>query len=239
MKDVIVNYVSKGREDYFSGQLKLIKSIQDIGWGGDTIFYADGGYCDNYLGYDIKLEFPKQEKFIGHRHSQIPYQFKYIAIQAAREAGYDRVFWLDASMRVVKNLSELFDKSPKGIIAFDNLGHPLYKFISDIAARNLEVDDFELMDIPQTWGGALGFDFTKEGVSELLEEIIHQSNIGSFADAKSTRSGFVSGRHDQAVISVLFHKKGIELLPYGDIVVAAHAKEPYQYGKDYYLVCGD
>lgn len=239
MKDVIVSYASIGREDYFSGQLKLLKSIKESGWGGDVLTYADGGYCDNYLGFDIKLEFPKQEKFIGHRQSEIPYQFKYVAIQAARELGYERIFWLDSSMRVVRNLSELFDESESGIVSFHNLGHDLYKFISDTATENLGVSEEVLKQIPQTWGGAIGFDFTKPGVGELLSEIFRQSNMGSFSDGRSKRSGFIAHRHDQAVNSVLFYNAGVKLLPYGKIVVAAHAQEPFEYGKDYYLICGD
>lgn len=239
MKDVIVSYASVGREDYFSGQLKLIKSIKDSGWEADTLFYSDGGYCDNYLGYNIILDFPKQKKYIGHRQSEIPYQFKYVAIQAAREMGYERIFWLDSSMRVVGNLSELFNESDSGIVSFHNLGHDLYKFISDSATHNLLVSEEELKVIPQTWGGAIGFDFTKKGVDELFNEIFRQSNIGSFSDGKSKREGFVAHRHDQAVNSVLFYKAGVSLLPYGKIVVAAHAKEPFEYGKDYYLICGD
>jgi hypothetical protein len=239
MKDVIVSYSSVGREDYFSGQMKLIRSIKESNWCGDVLMWADGGYCDNYLGYDIQLCFPKQQKFVGHRQSEIPYQFKYVAVQAAREMGYERIFWLDASMRVAGDLSELFDLSESGIVSFHNLGHDLYNFISDSAVKNLGVTEEELHNIPQIWGGAIGFDFTKGNVSEIFDEIIHQSMIGSFANGGSNRNGFIAHRHDQATLSVIFYKNNVKLLPYGNIVLANHAKEPYEWGIDYYLICGD
>jgi len=238
MKDVIVNYASRGREDYFSGQLKLIRSIVNSGWGGDTLLYAEGGYCDEYMGHKIILGFPSQNKFVGHHQSEIPYQFKYVAIQAAREMGYERIFWLDASMRVVRNLSELFNESSGGIVSFHNLGHETWQYISDVATENLGISENELKRVPQTWGGAIGFDFTNPNVEKMFDEIIQQSVIGSFADAVSSRIGFVAHRHDQAVNSVLFYKNAITLLPYGKLVGVQHAKEPYEFGKDYYLVCG-
>lgn len=215
MKDIIVSYASKGREDYVSMSYALEDSLK--------------GY--EYRIYRNELPTPKGVK--RYEHKQTPYGFKFTIIQQLIEEGYERIVWLDTSMRLVKNIFELFEQTP--VIAFHNLGHDLAKYISDDAVKNLGNPD---INIKQTWGGAIGFDFTKDKAKEVYNEIIEQIELGSFNDGNSTREGFVAHRHDQAVMSVLFHKHGIKLFDYGYIVCNIHAKYPYFYGDNYYLIYG-
>lgn len=242
-KTCIVSLASVGREDYNKGLMRLIKSCKE-NWKHDTIFWSFNGWqppVDEYEGYPIRncrgVQYPQPKTFECSPHSEIPYQFKLACIQIAKEEGYERIIWLDSSMEVVKDIDELFDKTP--VIAFDNLGHPLYKWISDKAASNLDANSLinQLHLIPQCWGGAIGFDFTNTISIKLFEELLYQSEIGSFNEGMSSREGFVAHRHDQAVMSVLLYKLGIKLLPYGTIVTGQHAQEPYEYGKDYYIKC--
>lgn len=163
-------------------------------------------------------------------NSVIPYKFKFDLIQQARLDGYTRIVWLDSSIRIIHNPIPLFGE--EGIIAFDNLGHPLWKYISDKARNNLGISEAQLKTIPQTWGGAIGFDFTRDKACEIFAEIVRQSTMGSFETAGSSRPGFVSHRHDQAVMSVIFWKHKYKLLPYGTIAARADVTgETYlQYG---------
>lgn len=213
--DIIVSYASKGREDYLTMSKKLEESLQ--------------GYP--YRIYRDELPTPKGVKC--YTHSQTPYGFKFTIIQQLREEGYKRIIWLDSSMWVHKNPFELFDKSP--VIAFHNLGHDLGDYISDKAVENLGNPD---INIKQTWGGAIGFDFDNPKVISIFDQIIEQIELGSFQDGTSTRKGFIAHRHDQAVMSVIFERNGIELFDYGVIVCNVHAKEPFEYGQDYYLIYG-
>jgi hypothetical protein len=153
-------------------------------------------------------------------------------IQLAREKGYTEIYWLDSSMELVKDITGLANP----VMAFENIGHPLYKYISDQAVANLNCENY-LNEIKQTWGGAIGFDFTNKDATYLFDEIITQAMKGSFNNGNSTRNGFVAHRHDQAVMSVLFHDYGIELLPYGKIVTSPHHLFPFDYGTDFYLTC--
>jgi len=217
-KNVLISLAVNGREHYAFKSIKLEESLA-TNWEYDCRLYkAYPDYCTP--------------------HTVIPYKFKFDLIKQARKDGYDRVVWLDSSIRLAStDLLSLMDES--GIIAFDNLGHPLWKYISDKAAANLNVGEAEIKMIPQTWGGALGFDFTKDKACEVFEEICKHSMDGSFETNGSRRTGFISHRHDQAVISVLLWKHKIKLLPYGEIVSAVHAKEPFEYGTGYKLIYGD
>lgn len=178
--------------------------------------------------YDIRIY--KAYPYYCTPHGVIPYKFKFDLIQQARRDGYNRVVWLDSSIRILQDPIALFGE--EGIIAFHNLGHPLWKYLSDKARVNLGINDAQLKTIEQTWGGAIGFDFTRDRACEVFEDIYRQSTMGSFEDAGSGRAGFIAHRHDQAVMSVLFWKHKIPLLPYGNIAAKQDVKpETYlQYG---------
>lgn len=235
-KAILVSYASPGRDVYFKKQLNLIRSIIESKIDIDTYIVADGGYCDEYMGIKIDLSFPASKNKTFHRHPQIPYQFKLAVIQRAMEDGYEKIFWADSIFNLIpgKNIVALLDEQPEGILAFHNLGHDLYKYISDKAVQNLLMTDEDLFEIPQTFGGFFGIDITKESASSFIEELYYQSNAGSYADGISSRNGFIAHRHDQAVMSVLLHSLGVKLLPYGTIVYGEHHLPPYEYGKDFY-----
>lgn len=217
MKDLIICLAVNSRDNYVERLKGLEASL--IGWHGDVRIYK---------------EFPD-----GCRHqSEVPYAFKYDLILMARKDGYKRIFWLDSVMRLVpfQNISFLLDESRHGIVAFDNLGHPLEKWINDTAIRNLEIKN--LKGIKQCWGGALFFDFNKETAINVFREIMRQITIGSFNEDNTARENFNAHRHDQAVVSGLLNAYGVELLPYGKIVSAEHARTK-EYGNDYYIIYGD
>lgn len=189
-----------------------------------------------YWEYDTRLY--KSYPSYCTPHNVIPYKFKFDLIRKAKDEGYTKVIWLDSSIRLAhSSLTLLFDDN--GIIAFDNLGHPLWKYISDKACKLLGVSEAEVKKIPQTWGGAIGFDFTRDKACVIFEEICLASTSGAFEDGGSAREGFVSHRHDQACMSAIFWKHEIKLLPYGNIVAAVHSKPPFEYGQNYSLIYGD
>lgn len=218
-KPVIVSFASKGREDYNKGQQRLLESIQKH-WHGD--------YWLHSLERDGEL--PSSVMFQNKSHKECPYLFKFTMIQLMREQGYEQIYWLDSSLVLEKDITPLISS---GVMCFHNLGHPLYKYISDTAVNNLNCND-RLIGIEQTWGGAIGFDFSREWVNTLFNEIIEQAHKGSFNEGGSERYGFVAHRHDQAVMSVLFSNYNVPLLPYGTIVTHPHYTTK-EYGEDYYI----
>lgn len=235
---IVVSFASQGRENYNAGLLRLAKSLKTH-WSGHIKLYSFDGYVDEYAGVPIELcggaQVPQPSKFICSHHSQIPYQFKFGIIQKMREQGYKKILWLDSAMVMEIDCVALFERSSNGIIAFHNLGHDLYKYISDIATHNLNQSESTIKEIKQTWGGAIGFDFDNEIAANIFDEIVRQSQIGSFNDGNSVRDGFIAHRHDQAVMSVLFAQNNVELLPYGTIVTHPHYLPPYEYGESFYI----
>lgn len=213
----LISLAINGREDYVAKSVGLQDSLSRV-WPYDVRLYRSfPDYCTP--------------------HNVIPYKFKFDLIQKAREDGYNRIVWLDSSLRLLQDPVALFGE--EGVFMFDNLGHPLWKYISDRALQNLELTESQLKVIPQTWGGALGFDFTRDKAGEIFAEIVRQSTMGSFEDGGSRRTGFIQHRHDQSVISCILWKNKYTLLPYGNIVAAEHNKEPYPYGKEIFIIYGD
>ena len=219
-KKIILSYASIGREDYNKGQFRLYESILEH-WDGD--YWLHSKERDGML---------KDSKLFKHReHNDVPYFFKFTMIQTAREQGYTEIYWIDSSIILHKDITAL--ASP--IMAFHNLGHLLSKYISDEAVANLNCITY-LSDIKQIWGGAIGFNFEHPITLVIYNKILEQAQIGSFNEGTSTRKDFVAHRHDQAVMSVLFHDHKIHLLHYGKIVTSPHHLPPYEYGEDYYLI---
>lgn len=206
----LISLAIDGREKYTEKSINLQASIAKH-WPYDVRLYRS--YPDYCTPNDV-----------------IPYKFKFDLIKRAIEDGYNRVVWLDSSIRMVNDPCGLFGED--GIIAFDNLGHPLWKYISDNAVKNLNVNEQQIRLMPQTWGGAIGFDFTRDKAGAIFAEICRQSTMGSFETSGSNRKDFVSHRHDQAVMSVIFAKAGYKLLPYGTIAAKADVTEQtyLQYG---------
>lgn len=196
MKDLIICLAVNGRENYAERLKGLEKSLSS--WEGDVRIYK---------------EFPEWCR----PHSEIPYAFKYDLIQRAIDDGYKRIFWLDSIMRLIpgKNISQLLDESPKGIIAFHNLGHDLEKYINNTAIRNLGIESLE--GLKQTWGGAVFFDFSKDTAMYVFKDLMGEIKKGSFNDDNTQRENFIAHRHDQAVLSYLLYAYAVELLPYGII----------------------
>jgi len=217
---IIVNYSSNGREDYNKGQLRLHESILKH-WDGD--YWLHSKERDGIL--------PDSKLFKHHEHQEMKYFFKLTMIQSAMEQGYTEIYWIDSSIILHKDITGLANP----ILAFDNLGHPLYKYISDEAVANLNCITY-LSEVKQIWTGAIGFDFNEPITKIIFSEWVRQAQMGSFNEGISTRDGFIAHRHDQAVLSVLLYDYKIHLLPYGKIVTSPHHLPPYEYGQDYYFI---
>mgnify|MGYP006360548119 CR=1 FL=1 len=204
MKKLIVSLAVNGRENYVEKQKKLI----------ETLPIAKD--CD----YWILNEYPDYVT----PHSVTPYRFKFDLLKKAQELGYEQVFWMDSSMRILKDPFELLDKAAQGIVAFHNLGHPVKHYITDLAVKNTDATAF-LDIIESTWGGCLGFDFRKALPRLMLKWTIYQSEIGTFDEGGSVRPEFKAARHDQSCLSVLFFQNEVLLLPYGVIAAKPHVTE--------------
>lgn len=233
MKPLIISFASKGREDYLKMSETLYRSVKEH-WKYDYLFYTMDGNRDEFEGMKLTqiTELPQPSTWHCNPHSVTPYQFKFGLIDHAREMGYDKIIWLDSSISLAKCPLKLLEQSNKGVMAFHNLGHELKDYISHECIELMQNMYFE--DAPQIWGGCFGFDLTNVDAYHMLKDIIYLSQNGAFKNSPT----FPKHRHDQAVMSVLFHFYGVLSYNYGHIVNSIHAKEPFEYGNYYTFIYG-
>lgn len=240
MKQCLISFSSHGRENYNEAMLNMIASCENK-WLGDYLLYSFDGYCPEFLGVKINLcesiKFPQPKQFIASAHSEVPYQFKPAMFQIAIEQGYEQVVWIDSTIRMVKHPQELLDHAKEhGVCVFDNLGHPLKNWCSDIAQQKQGVTNAEMETMQQIMACVIIFDFTNPKGKEIFERWKQASLDGvSFKNERSNREGFRDHRHDQAVLSMICAKESIPVLPYGYLVYPPHDATK-EYGENIYFI---
>jgi hypothetical protein len=222
MKEVLVSVASQGRENYNAAQLNLIRSSLNTNngrnWYGDYLIRSVDGYVDEYLGVKITKEWPETKEFgVSWQHKDMPYQFKPYAVWEAYEKGYQRVLWCDSTIRIMKNPEPLWEKcNQRGILAWDNEGHPLKHWISDYAVKKTGLQDLEAKQIMAC---CIMFDFSNPITETIVRQWIEGSRNNSFHHSTngSSRKDFRTDRHDQSYLSALLSVHGIEVEPYGEL----------------------
>lgn len=241
MEKVIVSVASLGRENYNQAQLRLIKSCVDAGWDGHYMMRSVDGYCDRYEGVDIKINegWPITEKYgVSWQQADSAYQFKPFAIQEARERGYTQIIWCDSTMLMHKPPTELMKlAATEGIVAFDNLGHPLYKWINNRALNHLGLSSSTeaITHWRQIMACCIIFDFTLPITELIFNKWIEASIQQAFFDDDTEREDFIAGRHDQSYLSALLNIYSVPILDYGGVVYHPH-NETKEFGDNYYFI---
>lgn len=210
---VLVSVASQGRENYNRSQLFLIKSAIPH-WDGDWLINSVDGYVDEYMGVRINKGWPITAKYgTAWQHKDMPYQFKPFAVYAAYEHGYDKVLWCDSTIHLMQR-PDWSLAAEHGIVAWDNEGHPLDRWMSDYAAEKVGIDP---RGKQQIMACCIMFDFTHPKTLQVVEYWVDGSVNNSFHPSTngSRRDGFVTDRHDQSYLSGLLHKYGIPIQPYG------------------------
>jgi hypothetical protein len=232
MKPLIISYASKGREDYHKMSENLYLSIKQH-WKYDYRLYVEQSDRNVFEGMHLI-----KPPITMTPHSKTPYRFKYDLIMQALTDGYTHVFWCDSSISLSQCPLNLLLNSNLGVMAFHNLGHETIDYISDKCLHVLNANPNEYV-APQIWGGCIAFDFTKQQAQTALSQIIEASDNGAFDNSGSQRASFIAHRHDQATMSILFHRLGVVLYNYGHIICAPDINTKYGnyhsfiYGKNY------
>ena len=219
MKPVIVNVASHGREPYEEGQLNLIRSCVNAGWDGDYFLRCVDGYCDEYLGAEIKLgSWPKTIAYGDcPGHVWMPYAFKPHAIQEARESGAEVVIWMDATCRMIKYpRASLAKAKEKGIETWNNLGWPVLPWTTNNAMRLLGETPESLQGVKQIMACNIIFDFRHPKAHSVFDRWLQASMDNTFYKDESIREGQLGNRHDQSCLSIILKQQGVEISDYGD-----------------------
>jgi hypothetical protein len=217
---IITCATHSGRENYYAKIPGLIDSVKTVGLDADIIVYSPDA-AGSYSGVIYTASYPPESP----PHEAVPYGFKPYAFAQAIKDGYEQIIWMDSSVRLIRHPKKLLDYAgTNGFAVWDNLGHPLSRWIADSTANQLKIRPEELAICPQIMACVIVADVTHEHTQYILKEWIEYSKDGiSFQGAGgSTRPEHCGHRHDQSVLSYLLWKNNIEFLPYGGLNYAPH-----------------
>lgn len=240
-KPCIVSFASHGRENYNKFILGLVRSCKNSGWDGDFYIRSFDGYVDEYLGVPIiNGSFPITKTYgLCYNQDEVPWGFKPHLIWEAHEKGYDQIIWCDSKIRMLRHPQPLLDLSKeRGIVVFDNMGHPLYKWCSDYCQERAGLTPEEMACAKQIMGCLIIFDLSNKTGMTVFKYWMDMARDGvSFQNYSSKRLGFIDHRHDQAALSAILHKLKVPIEPYGALCYPPY-DENKQFGEPYFVNSG-
>lgn len=195
MKTCIVNLATDNGW-YRAGQRRLGESLDAVGCTHDRLFFTSEGQVGAPL------------------HRDVPYAFKAYAIQAARDAGYRRIFWLDCSMWAIRPLTPI--EVHLGYIGFwyEECGFNVAQWTSDVCLAHFGIGRDQARRIPMFSSGMMAFDtefpYTRVFLDGFLGAAKYAPEV--FRGSWTNKNGEVSTdpecqghRHDQSVASIIAH----------------------------------
>jgi hypothetical protein len=232
MKSCIVNVFSKGRENYKELTEGLLKSLQLIDFKDDVLLFSpDISQYRKVENVNFFPGWPHNTRYGECKpHTELQHGFKCMAIQAAREYGYNQILWLDSTIRVKKNPATYFDLANElGVVTFDSEeGAEEAKWTSDKCLEILGCSPEYANTFNQCYGGIMLFDFTNQRGVSLFDEFASYCQLKEVLDMSlgSTRPEFIAHRSDQSVISFLIKKYRMNNLSWGGVIYKG-SKNPF------------
>lgn len=150
-------------------------------------------------------------------HAENPYNFKIHCIEKAKEAGYEKVLWLDSSCFAVGNLQPVFDEIEKDGFIFQDAGHLLGNWTNDFVLDYFDLSRDKAMEIRMIGNaGFLGFDFTRSKPNFFFQQWKQSMLDGCFKGAWTNNDKTESedercwgSRHDMSCSSALIYQLGL------------------------------
>jgi hypothetical protein len=193
MKHCIVNFSDF---KYKNGQDRLYKSLKDFNYQGDIIL------LNNYQEIGSKT------------HQEVNYQFKVLAIEKARQMGYDVVVWCDASLYAIKDVMPvIYHTIEKGHL-MEFCGFNVAQWSTDVCLNEFGITRDEAVEIPLHSSGLTGINFKNEVSSEFfkrwldcgLKEISFHGDWNNNYKQCSQDERCLGHRHDQTTASIIAHQ---------------------------------
>lgn len=200
---------------YPKGIQRLRKSLKDVGYTGDTIFW-EGVYPPNSRG-----------------HEADPYGFKIHAFEFARKKGYTKILWCDASIWAIKNPNKFFEYiTTHGYYTFKT-GYNVAQSCSDKALRLAGKTRDEAQQMAEAASGFIGIDFENFIGEMLFHEWLYNYSIGIFHgsrlhDGQSSDPRFLFHRQDQSGWSLAVNRYKANINDSGDWVAYKSHDEYFQ-----------
>lgn len=187
-----------GHGHYQVGIDRLAKSLNFVGWAGETILRKD---------YP-----PNSPEHFGDNQ----YNFKVWAFEEAFNMGYEVVVWCDSSLYAVENPMPLFDYvNEKGLYFFKS-GYSLAETATDKLCNYAGVTREDLIDVSEFATGLIGVNIANPNGSAWFLDWKQYMLDGMFGgnrvhDANdSLHPMFKFSRQDQSASSMVLHKMGIK-----------------------------
>lgn len=213
VKNCIISFANhKGR--YVQNMARLSESLR-------------GNFDGDFLGFI-------GEASVGSpAHQDSPYAFKIHCIQKAKDAGYQKVLYLDSSCFAIKNVSPVFEEIEKDGFIFQEAGHMAGTWTNDYTLNYYGLTRDEAMEMRMIGNaGFLGLDFSKPEPHRFFDKWADSMNAGCFRGewtndnkTESQDERCKGARHDMSNSSIIinrmglidFAKKGDEWLQYAGI----------------------
>lgn len=174
---------------------KLVENVSKSDFRGH-ILYRLGGWPNKEEG-DLKL-------------AHVPNAFKPCFFREAQRLGYQRVFWLDASILPLVSLNRIFETiASKGYFIPGN-GQYVGPFMNEQAATSLKTTLDECSKIPSCSAGIFGVDFSNEKAAQAF---------GRWYLAANDPDAYFSPRAEQNALSIILYQEGLQELAPPDTVV--------------------
>lgn len=179
---------------YPKGQKRLVESLRLNGYTGDILTWTN-------------------EVINTYHMPEHPYTMKAAALIEAIKKGYTHIFWMDASVYAIKDVTPLFDLIDKDGVFFWKSGWNLAQTAadSDLAWAGITRDEAELLH--ECASGIIGLNTRKPKVRHLISVFMDANKNGvcstsRFHSNQSSDPRFKFARQDQTAFTIAYHKAG-------------------------------
>ena len=204
-KAIIINAGIEGW--YGHGSRRLEKSLNFVGWAGETLIYAD--------------EYPPN----CYPHDHTPYYMKIAAFEQAIGMGFTHILWVDSSFWAVKNPVQMFDIIDEQGYWFFSSGYNLAQSVNDTALAAVGLSRDEAETINEWASGCVGVNLNNPQGKMLYGRWKQLMDSGlsrgsRVHDNQSTDKRFLFHRNDQSCLSLaawelgLKNERGLDMVAY-------------------------
>lgn len=186
-----------GHGHYHVGIDRLAKSLNFVGWAGETI---------------LRKDYPPNSPEHGGDNQ---YNFKVWAFEEAFSLGYEVVIWCDSSLYAVENPMPIFDYVNVNGLYFFKSGYSIAETATDKLLNYAGLKREDLLDTSEFATGLIGVNIMNPKGKEwfntwkqyMLDGMFGGNRVHDTSDSESKIFRF--SRQDQSANSVILYKMGI------------------------------
>jgi len=181
---------------YPQGTKRLVESLEKVGFDGDVLTY-EGFPNDTY-------------------DKTNPYNIKASVIEDALNKGYTQILWLDCSVWVVRNPSDIFSNIYNYGYYFFRSGFTAAQTCSDKCLEYFNVDRDTAEKYMDCSSGIFGFNYNHNDGKKFIDYWLKAAKDNVFDgsrlhDNQSSDSRFLFHRQDQSAATMIINKLGLKM----------------------------